>query len=238
MFIKAKSVGLAISLVGAASLIFVANVDARKHVRKRRPIYIAVCVHALHGMEEEWKRDLRYLKSKGLITQQQFDEIVSGEVRPEATREEEWVMDLLYQLVTGEITQEQFDEIVSDGAQPVANAHSPQTREPRSEGTGQETWKSDLRNLLSKGEITQAQFDEIVSTEQPAAPQAPAAENKKIDNQHQKLECAICLDDIADGDGSDAPSKLSCGHSFHRACITKWAQQNSTCPCCRRQFRL
>jgi hypothetical protein len=41
-------------------------------------------------------------------------------------------------------------------------------------------------------------------------------------------ECSICYEQITNN-----ASKLECGHIYHRECIDKWVQVNSTCPYCR-----
>ena len=39
--------------------------------------------------------------------------------------------------------------------------------------------------------------------------------------------CPICMEDCTE---NDKCSKLPCGHSFHRHCITKWLKMNHICP--------
>nr|XP_042908335.1 RING-H2 finger protein ATL77-like [Parasteatoda tepidariorum] len=45
-------------------------------------------------------------------------------------------------------------------------------------------------------------------------------------------ECPICLDIILAAQNSQL---LTCGHSFHRTCITTWFRQNLSCPVCRQR---
>eukprot|EP00747_Dinoflagellata_sp_TGD_P210301 gnl/TRDRNA2_/TRDRNA2_83593_c0_seq1.p1 gnl/TRDRNA2_/TRDRNA2_83593_c0~~gnl/TRDRNA2_/TRDRNA2_83593_c0_seq1.p1 ORF type:complete len:341 (+),score=57.12 gnl/TRDRNA2_/TRDRNA2_83593_c0_seq1:108-1130(+) len=42
-------------------------------------------------------------------------------------------------------------------------------------------------------------------------------------------ECAICLESIGRRDGK----VMSCGHTFHEFCITRWLTARPTCPLCR-----
>lgn len=42
------------------------------------------------------------------------------------------------------------------------------------------------------------------------------------------IECSICYEEITNN-----ASKLDCGHIYHKECIDKWLQVNSTCPYCR-----
>jgi hypothetical protein len=45
-------------------------------------------------------------------------------------------------------------------------------------------------------------------------------------------ECPICYEDMP------APARLKCGHTFHKHCIDKWAEDHCTCPYCRYVFRV
>jgi hypothetical protein len=40
-------------------------------------------------------------------------------------------------------------------------------------------------------------------------------------------ECSICMEE------SGCDHTLSCGHGFHRACISRWLEDSSVCPYCR-----
>ena len=42
--------------------------------------------------------------------------------------------------------------------------------------------------------------------------------------------CSICLNDFKSG---EVAYKLDCDHHFHKLCISKWFDTNSTCPICR-----
>ena len=44
--------------------------------------------------------------------------------------------------------------------------------------------------------------------------------------------CSICLLDFTDGDFV-VPLKCNDEHTFHKACVDKWGEQNYTCPVCR-----
>eukprot|EP00411_Alexandrium_monilatum_P109255 CAMPEP_0175688302 /NCGR_PEP_ID=MMETSP0097-20121207/28811_1 /TAXON_ID=311494 /ORGANISM="Alexandrium monilatum, Strain CCMP3105" /LENGTH=401 /DNA_ID=CAMNT_0016995315 /DNA_START=1 /DNA_END=1204 /DNA_ORIENTATION=+ len=43
-------------------------------------------------------------------------------------------------------------------------------------------------------------------------------------------ECPVCFEAMG---GACPQRKLSCGHSFHHACIQRWLQRNATCPLCK-----
>ena len=64
---------------------------------------------------------------------------------------------------------------------------------------------------------------------------SPKNTTDKLEEEHQKLDkldniCSICLDEYSE------PKKLStCGHTFCKACINKWLERKSSCPCCRRK---
>ncbi|XP_074559603.1 RING-H2 finger protein ATL2-like [Curcuma longa] len=46
-----------------------------------------------------------------------------------------------------------------------------------------------------------------------------------------RIECAVCLCELADGELVRILSK--CGHGFHLECIDMWFHSHSTCPLCR-----
>ena len=49
----------------------------------------------------------------------------------------------------------------------------------------------------------------------------------KIDDTSQPTDCSICYSNI------NNPCILNCKHVFHKFCIKKWYDKNSTCPLCR-----
>ncbi|XP_066385329.1 E3 ubiquitin-protein ligase EL5-like [Miscanthus floridulus] len=50
----------------------------------------------------------------------------------------------------------------------------------------------------------------------------------------EKVDCAVCLAELGDGDAEDATRLVpGCGHGFHAECIEAWFRVNSTCPLCR-----
>jgi hypothetical protein len=52
--------------------------------------------------------------------------------------------------------------------------------------------------------------------------------------QHLCRDCSICLqDETSNTGGGHAMEMPSCGHTFHRKCITKWFGRSSTCSMCR-----
>lgn len=45
------------------------------------------------------------------------------------------------------------------------------------------------------------------------------------------IECVICLSNL-----HSEYKLLSCGHSFHKDCINRWLDSNTSCPVCRKQI--
>lgn len=45
-------------------------------------------------------------------------------------------------------------------------------------------------------------------------------------------ECPICYECM-----HTRITKLKCGHTFHKKCIDRWAEEHCTCPYCRQRFR-
>ena len=43
-------------------------------------------------------------------------------------------------------------------------------------------------------------------------------------------DCAVCYEKVSDSTGH---CTLSCKHSFHIACLTRWSNENPNCPLCR-----
>ncbi|TMW98141.1 hypothetical protein EJD97_004451 [Solanum chilense] len=50
-------------------------------------------------------------------------------------------------------------------------------------------------------------------------------------NTSQQVTCAICLQDLKDGES--ARVLPSCKHSFHTQCIDEWLTRHGSCPICR-----
>ncbi|KAH7323565.1 hypothetical protein BKA65DRAFT_481375 [Rhexocercosporidium sp. MPI-PUGE-AT-0058] len=53
--------------------------------------------------------------------------------------------------------------------------------------------------------------------------------------------CTVCTDPlgVAQGDhDAEEPCSLPCGHIIGRACITKWLMSNTSCPLCRRDYKI
>lgn len=46
------------------------------------------------------------------------------------------------------------------------------------------------------------------------------------------MDCPICFEQISQSDPN--VSTLSCKHSFHIDCVSRWFDTNESCPCCRR----
>ena len=49
------------------------------------------------------------------------------------------------------------------------------------------------------------------------------------DSVVEDQECCICLEQMDRSKGCQLP----CGHKFDRACLSKWLEESSQCPCCR-----
>jgi len=61
-------------------------------------------------------------------------------------------------------------------------------------------------------------------------------EKKKVkDESNQKDSCAICLDDLQQGQMVKA---LTCSHKFHSSCINFWLKQKLKCPLCKERINL
>jgi len=50
--------------------------------------------------------------------------------------------------------------------------------------------------------------------------------------------CPICMDSMNhNATGENKKVRIWCGHPFHKKCIDQWAENNNTCPICRREPR-
>ena len=56
-------------------------------------------------------------------------------------------------------------------------------------------------------------------------------ENKEDQAKVEKANCAICMEDIVQG---NKVIELSCSHMFHAPCIFKWVKDKNSCPYCRK----
>ena len=48
--------------------------------------------------------------------------------------------------------------------------------------------------------------------------------------RNRQSKCAICLENFV----NDAAFNLTCGHKFHKTCITSWMKAHDKCPLCKR----
>ena len=48
--------------------------------------------------------------------------------------------------------------------------------------------------------------------------------------------CAICLNPYDETDTVAGSKAQSCRHLFHKRCLAKWLQRQTTCPCCRQEW--
>ena len=46
------------------------------------------------------------------------------------------------------------------------------------------------------------------------------------------MQCPVCFEDITSESGK---AELSCSHTFHIKCLSKWFSKKTTCPCCRHE---
>jgi hypothetical protein len=60
-------------------------------------------------------------------------------------------------------------------------------------------------------------------------------EEKEEKEETEINNCSICCCEITLQTGN---SSLSCQHSFHLKCISRWLSKNNSCPCCRNQVSL
>ena len=53
------------------------------------------------------------------------------------------------------------------------------------------------------------------------------------------MECSICTEEVAimcfTYNNPIDLFRTSCGHQFHKSCISRWCQINNTCPICRKK---
>lgn len=58
------------------------------------------------------------------------------------------------------------------------------------------------------------------------------------DSNQNKLECAICLQELNINENNDIVMLRKCNHYYHKGCITTWLKENKKCPLCRRSLNL
>jgi hypothetical protein len=55
----------------------------------------------------------------------------------------------------------------------------------------------------------------------------------------ESMECSICTEELQlmcfTYNNPIDLFKTSCGHHFHKSCISRWCQTNNTCPNCRKK---
>ncbi|KAL1221151.1 E3 ubiquitin-protein ligase RING1-like [Cardamine amara subsp. amara] len=52
-----------------------------------------------------------------------------------------------------------------------------------------------------------------------------------IDRENES--CPICLENFLAGSNFTYPTRMSCSHVFHEACLLDWLERENTCPICR-----
>ena len=55
------------------------------------------------------------------------------------------------------------------------------------------------------------------------------------DGPDSKERCSICLENYKH---KDTAMKISCNHTFHKACLLKWLQRHQRCPLCQNSVEL
>ncbi|GMJ15682.1 hypothetical protein like AT4G05350 [Hibiscus trionum] len=55
---------------------------------------------------------------------------------------------------------------------------------------------------------------------------------------HGTGSCSICMESLSPSEGAVASRRVSCGHVYHRDCITDWLLNgnSNSCPLCRREI--
>lgn len=51
----------------------------------------------------------------------------------------------------------------------------------------------------------------------------------------EPIECAICLEDIREG---DCVFRMQCNHLYHIMCVTMWTRVSSECPLCKQEIKI
>lgn len=55
-------------------------------------------------------------------------------------------------------------------------------------------------------------------------------EAEEPEDTKEEAECLICQEEMS----KERVSQLSCGHIFHKSCISSWLQRKASCPTCRK----
>jgi len=56
-----------------------------------------------------------------------------------------------------------------------------------------------------------------------------------VEDLERDARCAVCYDDMSAGSSC---KRLSCGHCYHKNCLRRWFEKNSSCPYCRKEIEL
>lgn len=84
----------------------------------------------------------------------------------------------------------------------------------------------DLRNELSDLLFNHETLDETTSLQGPKI--LPKLIPRTVPN-----DCSICLNSIA---ADEMIYDIPCGHVFHKSCLGKWLDRQTSCPLCRAQI--
>tara|TARA_B100001094_G_scaffold319286_1_gene363911 strand:+ start:9478 stop:10035 length:558 start_codon:yes stop_codon:yes gene_type:complete len=57
--------------------------------------------------------------------------------------------------------------------------------------------------------------------------------NNTVESENDSEQCPICLENFEEG---MTIVETQCNHKFHNACISRWLQNNTSCPVCRESF--
>ncbi len=96
----------------------------------------------------------------------------------------------------------------------------------------------ELQDLLNEAGVIMLRLpytspdDSFELQDEPRQPGASSGVIKglAVEPHNSDEPCPICMEDCTE---NDKCSKLPCGHSFHRHCITEWLKINHRCPLCR-----
>lgn len=105
-------------------------------------------------------------------------------------------------------------------------------------GGSNNTWRTvNLENIIDSYEMNNIISEMIGNVNHGCTDIDSAISNiPTADVSDSNLRCPICLEALIDIDSNVGVSKTVCDHSFCTPCITKWLQENRSCPLCNKDF--